>query len=58
MSACEQYGHAWYTRTFGGIGCGRCGQERSAFCMIDGHPVPHDEHSHALAEVGLTEKEN
>ena len=48
MTACDRYGHAWYTRRYGGIGCGRCGESRRWFCMINGEPVPHDEHSHAL----------
>lgn len=33
MTACEKFGHAWYARKFGGVGCGRCGEYSAQFHM-------------------------
>lgn len=48
MTACERFGHAWYAVRFGGIECGRagCRERRAEFCMVNGKPVPDDEHEH------------
>lgn len=38
LAACERFGHAWYTRKYGGVACGRCALYSSKFCMFQGKP--------------------
>jgi hypothetical protein len=41
-TACDRYGHAWYSRKYGGAGCGRCEAFVKQFCVVDGRIEIHE----------------